>query len=97
VVNDKINLVIIITPYIIPKSKDLTFVRNQLSQLKLLEDKYTKDTVLRLKQAKLIEKDNDKIRDERMKNVDKKLYKEPVIKLTEEQLHKQRINKMFGI
>jgi len=51
-VNDKINLVIIITPYIVPKTKDLTYVRDQLAQLKLLEDKYTKDAVLRLNQAK---------------------------------------------
>jgi general secretion pathway protein D len=62
-VDDKINLVIIITPYIIPKSKDLTYVRNQLAQLKLLEDKYTKDTILRLKKAKLNAKKQDLIRD----------------------------------
>jgi len=40
-VDDKINLVIIITPYIVPKSKDLTFIRNKLSKLKELEDNYT--------------------------------------------------------
>jgi len=51
--NDKVNLVIIITPYIIPKSKDLTYIRNQLSELKLLEDIYTKETEVRLKKAKL--------------------------------------------
>ncbi len=39
---DKINLVIIITPYIVPKSKDLTYIRNQLAQLKIVEDQYTK-------------------------------------------------------
>lgn len=58
-VNDKINLVIIITPYIVPKSKDLTYVRNQLSELKLLEEKYTKDTILRLEKAKLQSKSQD--------------------------------------
>jgi len=62
-VNDKINLVIIITPYIIPKSKDLTYVRNKLAQLKLLEDKYTKDTILRLEKAKLKAKYDDLNRD----------------------------------
>jgi len=56
---DKINLVIIITPYIVPKSKDLTYVRNQLAQLKILEEKFTKDTVLRLKKAKINAKKND--------------------------------------
>lgn len=40
-VQDKVNLVVIMTPYIIPQSKDLTFIREQLFQLKLLEDQYT--------------------------------------------------------
>jgi general secretion pathway protein D len=52
-VNDKINLVIVITPYIVPKTKDLTYIRNQLAQLKLLEDKYTKDSILRLEKEKI--------------------------------------------
>ncbi len=52
------NLVIIITPYIIPTSSDLTSIRNQLTQLKLLEDKFTKDLEIRLEQRKLkIQKD----------------------------------------
>lgn len=49
-IKDKINLVVIVTPYIIPKSKDLTYVRNQLAELKILEDKVTKDIELRIKQ-----------------------------------------------
>jgi general secretion pathway protein D len=61
---DKINLIIIITPYIIPKTKDLTYVRNQLIELRLLEEKYTKDTVLRLEKAKLNSKKEDLIREE---------------------------------
>jgi general secretion pathway protein D len=36
----KKSLVVIVTPYIIPKSKDLTYVRNQLAELKILEDGY---------------------------------------------------------
>jgi len=51
--NDKINLVIIVTPYIVPQSEDLTFIRNQLAQLKILEDRYTKDVELRLEKTKL--------------------------------------------
>ncbi len=35
----KRSLVIVVTPYIVPKSKDLTYVRNQLAELKVLEDK----------------------------------------------------------
>ncbi len=69
-VNDKINLVIVITPYIIPKSKDLTFVRNQLAQLKILEDKYTKDTILRLERAKLNSKKGDLFRAEEKIKID---------------------------
>ena len=42
-IKDKVNLIIIITPYIIPESKDLTYIRKQLTQLKIIEDKYTKD------------------------------------------------------
>ena len=52
-IDDKINLVIIITPYIVPKSKDLTYVRNQLAELKMLENKYTKDVQVRLEKMKL--------------------------------------------
>ena len=70
-VNDKINLVIIITPYIVPKSKDLTYVRNNLAQLKLLEDKYTKDAILRLKKAKLISKQEDLTREQNKLELDK--------------------------
>jgi len=79
-VDDKINLVIIITPYIIPKSKDLTYVRNQLAQLKLLEDKYTKDTILRLKKAKLKAKRDDLNRDKQSLNLE-----EQKVDLKEEQ------------
>ncbi|MBI3874284.1 MAG: hypothetical protein HY307_04715, partial [Arcobacter sp.] len=58
-IDDKINLVIIITPYIVPQSKDLTYVRNQLNELKILEDKYTKDAMLRLEEMKIkAEKEN---------------------------------------
>ncbi len=58
-IKDKINLVIIITPYIVPKSKDLSQIRDELAQLKLLEDKYTKDVILRLEKAKIKSKEND--------------------------------------
>lgn len=39
-IKEKINLVIVITPYIVPKSKDLTFVRDQLVKLKNIEESY---------------------------------------------------------
>ncbi len=53
-INDKVNLVVIVTPYIVPKSKDLTFIRKQLAKLKLLEEKYTKNII-----SRLIEKEKD--------------------------------------
>ncbi len=74
-VNDKINLVIIITPYIVPKTKDLTYVRDQLAQLKLLEEKYTKDTILRLEKTKLKNKQDDLIRETKLKTIHKELKK----------------------
>ncbi|NQY95177.1 MAG: hypothetical protein HRT43_13520 [Campylobacteraceae bacterium] len=40
-IKDKINLVIIITPYIIKENEDLTYIRKKLSKFKLLENKYT--------------------------------------------------------
>jgi len=58
-VKDQINLVIIITPYIVPKSKDLTYIREKLAELKILEEQYTKEVMLRLKKAKLSAKLND--------------------------------------
>ena len=42
-INDKINLVIIITPYIVPNSGELSTLRDKLSRLKALEDKIAKD------------------------------------------------------
>ena len=63
------NLVIVITPYIIPKSRDLSYVRNQLAQLKALESKYTKDMELRLLENKLKNDKNDKKREKKLKKV----------------------------
>ena len=51
-IDDKINLVIIVTPYIIPKSKDLTFIIEQLTKLKILESKYTEILLKNLKNNK---------------------------------------------
>jgi general secretion pathway protein D len=78
-IKDKINLVIIITPYIIPKTKDLAYVREQLAQLKLLEDKYTKETIIRLQEAKIESQTQDLQRDKRtfeLQQSQKKLAKQ---------------------
>ena len=84
-INDKINLVIIITPYIVPKSKDLTYVRNKLIQLKQLEDNYTKRLLLKLKENKITLKLETKAK---IKTKEQK---------TNEELHKQRLKSIFGI
>ena len=41
----KDELLIVVTPYIIPKSKDITFINSQLAILKSLENKYLKDSL----------------------------------------------------
>ena len=84
--NDKINLVIIITPYIIPKSKDLTYVRDQLAELKLLEDKYTKDTKLRLEKLELRGKVDDLHREEERigLSIERENLKEDMIEFSED-------------
>jgi general secretion pathway protein D len=40
-IDDKINLIIIVTPYIVPEKKDLTFIRNQLARLDILTQQTT--------------------------------------------------------
>ncbi len=56
-IKDKINLVIIITPHIIHKNENLTYVRNKLAKFKLLENKYTQ--ILKNSLEKRIESNND--------------------------------------
>ena len=65
---DKINLVIIVTPYIVPKSKDLTYIAQQLSQLKNIENNYTKELEKKLTQNK-IEKQNTQQLNERVEDI----------------------------
>ena len=69
--NDKINLVIIITPYIIPQTKGVSYIRNKLSQLKSLEERYTKDAILKLSQSKFKNKSlsNQQSHDKRVKEI----------------------------
>jgi len=78
--------VIIITPYIIPKSKDLTYVRDQLAELKLLEDKYTKDTKLRLEKLELRGKVDDLHREEERigLSIERENLKEDMIEFSED-------------
>uniref|UniRef100_UPI004048680F secretin N-terminal domain-containing protein n=1 Tax=Aliarcobacter sp. TaxID=2321116 RepID=UPI004048680F len=77
----KNNLVVIITPYLIPKTKDITFVRNKLSELKNLEDKYLENSLVKLKEKSLV-KNNDL--EENQKNNDNKLN------------HEKRVSEILG-
>lgn len=72
----KKNLVVIVTPYMIPKSKDITYVRNQLAELKGMEDKYLEDSIIRLKEDAIKKKVEAKKREEKMKKLDEELKKE---------------------
>jgi len=54
-INDKINLVVIVTPYIIKSNQDITYAREQLSKIKQLEYQYTKELVRRLDKIKKID------------------------------------------
>ncbi len=104
----KRSLVIIITPYIIPKSKDLTFVRNKLSELKILEDKYLDEALIRLKQKKIkrnieekinklkLQKLNDELNYRKSKSLNKKDIYNKYTKPSNEELHRQRLKKYFG-
>ncbi|MGB3750422.1 MAG: secretin N-terminal domain-containing protein [Arcobacteraceae bacterium] len=92
--SDKINLVIIVTPYIVPKSKDLTFIRNQLAQLKTLEDKYTKDVEFRLEQTK----NEDKIKSNTIDEYNKKRENIPNKMLQENEIeHQKRLKNIFHL
>jgi len=46
------NLIIIITPYIVPEDKDLTFVTQELAKLKKLEDELLENTLINLRKKK---------------------------------------------
>lgn len=67
-ISDKINLVVIVTPYIIPKTKDLTFITNQLAKLKMIENRYTKELLKDLKMKKKKTPTSNTIHEEITKN-----------------------------
>ncbi|MFK2824060.1 secretin N-terminal domain-containing protein [Arcobacter sp. YIC-80] len=68
----KKSLVIIVTPYIIPKSKDLSYIRSQLSELKLLEDKYLKESLIRLKEKQIEKVQREKEYNQKLKELERK-------------------------
>jgi len=96
------NLVVIITPYIIPKAKDLSYVRNELAQLKVLENQYTKELELKLLENKLKNKSKKIDFENKLKKVKKALKqgnKKNIIKIEENSFMRERrmkINKLLG-
>ncbi|KAB7888540.1 secretin N-terminal domain-containing protein [Poseidonibacter ostreae] len=97
----KRSLVIIVTPYIIPKSKDLTYVRNKLSQLKLLEDKYLKDSLIRLKEKQIKDIKNKKAYDLKIKALDEDYIKlkdeeNKDVQLNNQSEHEKRVAEILG-
>ncbi|RXJ90516.1 general secretion pathway protein GspD [Arcobacter sp. CECT 8983] len=69
--NSTKNLIIIITPYIVPKNKDLTYVTNELAKIKILEDKLLEKLLLNLKKKKEkipVNKNKNLLHEERLKN-----------------------------
>lgn len=68
--NDSQNrsLVLIITPYVIPESKDLTYIRNELAKLKRIEDKFLEQTLINLKIKKRGKITNPNIKNEQVYN-----------------------------
>lgn len=73
------SLVVIITPYVIPLDKDLTYVRNELSKLKNLEDQFLEKVLLNLRAKK------------GNKNIELKSSE----MLTNEEKHKQRLKNIL--
>ena len=69
----KNNLVVIVTPYMIPKAKDITYVRNQLAQLKGMEDRYLEDSLIRLKEDAIKKKIETQKREKKIEELNKQL------------------------
>lgn len=102
--NKKNNLVVIVTPYMIPESKDITYVRNELSQLKNLEDKFLQDSLLRIKEDSLKQKLENQDREQKLakldneiKNTEKK--KKVVIKeenIDSKTLHERKVDEFYN-
>ncbi len=98
----KNNLVVIVTPYLIPKTKDITFVRNQLAELKNLEDRFLADSLVRLKKESLRKKIKEQERDKELVELEEKLKEveskeDDKSSITDnESLHEQRVKEFLG-
>ena len=97
----KNNLVVIITPYMIPKAKDITYVRNQLADLKAMEDKYLEDSLIRLKEEAISKKIDAKKRENKLKDLNNQLKdlngtSADNNKIDERAEHEKRVKEILG-
>jgi general secretion pathway protein D len=96
----KNNLVVIITPYLIPKSKDITYVRNQLAELKGMEDKYLEDSLIRLKENAIKKKIETQKREEKITKLNNQLKdlntKKSTSFIDEKTEYEKRIRELLG-
>ena len=93
------NLVIIVTPYLIPKTKDITFVRNKLSELKNLEDKYLADSLIRLKEESIKKKIDARNRENKLSKLNKELEQlddTKTVKKDSKTEHERRVKEILG-
>lgn len=83
----------------IPKAKDITYVRNQLSELKNLEDKYLEDSLIRLKEEAIKKKIDTQKREQKIAELNEQLKE---LNSTKEQKvdskteHEQRVKQILG-
>jgi general secretion pathway protein D len=96
----KNNLVVIITPYMIPKAKDITYVRNQLAELKSMEDKYLQDSLIRLKENAIKKKVEAKKREEKIAELNEQLKdlnpEKTISALDEKTEHEKKVKEILG-
>jgi len=102
----KKSLVIVVTPYIIPKAKDLSYVRNQLSELKILEDKFLKESLIRLKEKQISKIKREKEYQSKLEALEKELLKakdssmiesiDSSNKVNTQSTHEQRVSEILG-
>lgn len=79
----KNNLVIIVTPYLIPKTKDITYIRNKLSELKNLEDRYLENSLI-------------KLRNQQLKNGNPIKKEENLNQISSKNEHENRVKEILG-
>ncbi len=82
----------------IPKAKDITYVRNQLAQLKGMEDRYLEDSLIRLKEDAIKKKIETQKREKKIEELNeqlKDLSNENKI-VVDKSEHEKRVKEILG-